>query len=211
MGPDPYRNVVALTGFYGSGKSTAAKCFGTALGAHVVSADELAREAVKPGSRGAEQIRQVFGEHVFTPEGDLDRSELGAIVFSDQEKRRELEEVIHPVVAELAFGEFTRTLQGGSKRVIYDCPLFLEAGLYRFPFRSLVLVTAPREVCIERAMQRDGIPREIAEQRWNSQLPPKEKVRHADFILDNSGTPAQLEEKVIQLEPLLFPAEKAQQ
>lgn len=190
-----HRNVVAVTGTIGSGKSTACKMLAR-KGAYTVSADELAREAVAPGSAGLNEVVRSFGPGVLREDGTLDRKLLGAVVFADPEKRRRLESITHPIIRALAAERFAVGEKLKSPLMVYDCPLLFEAGLERCGFRQIVLIAADDEVCIARIMARDELSREEARQRIDNQFPIALKRERSDIVIDNSGSLQQLEEQL---------------
>lgn len=197
-GETPERQVIAVTGGIGSGKSTASRLFGE-LGATVVSADSLAREVVAPGSRLLAELTRVFGPSILAADGSLDRHALGQIVFADPAKRQQLEQLTHPPIRALASAAFARAIAEGAPLVIYDCPLFFEAGLDTVGFRAIVTVTAPIERCVERVVARDGLSAMEVRARIAAQLPLAEKARRSSHVLENSGTPESLTAAVTAL------------
>ena len=198
MSTSTHSKVVVLTGSIGTGKSTVADLL-KQLGATIVSADELARQAVAKGSKGLTEITKHFGPDILKDDGQLDRSKLGRLIFADPKKRQELEQITHPIIAQLAVQRFEEQLELGARLLVYECPLFFEAGLDSLGFRSIVVVTADKETAKSRIVSRDGLSPEEAEQRISSQLPVTEKANKADYLIDNSGTLASLKTQVEEL------------
>jgi len=130
------------------------------------------------------------------PDGSLNRAELGRIIFADKEKRAILEQFTHPIIAYLAEAEAERRLAGNPPLLVYDCPLLFETGLDRLGFQEIVVVVAEQELCISRIMRRDGLSDGEARNRLAAQFPVEEKQRRAGIVIDNSGTPAELELQV---------------
>jgi dephospho-CoA kinase len=182
--------LVGLTGGIGSGKSTFADAL-RALGAPVIDADRLARDAVRAGSPALEAIVREFGPGVLLPDGELDRKEMGARVFSDASARARLEAIVHPAVRAAVATEAARLDAQGHPLAFYDVPLLYERGLER-EVDCVVVVWAPREVQLERLMARDGLGRAEAEARLDAQLPIDEKARRADVLVPNDGDIASL-------------------
>lgn len=178
--------VFGLTGGIASGKSTVAKRF-EARGIPVVYADELAREAVARGTPGLEAIVAAFGREVLDGNGDLDRKALGARVFGDEEARRRLNAIVHPTVASLAAQRFLEHGARGAKLVCYEVPLLVESGL-QDALRPVVVVAAPEDVQVRRTMERDGLDEAAARARVRSQLPLEDKLRVADYVIENAGS-----------------------
>jgi dephospho-CoA kinase len=185
----PTIKIIGLTGGIATGKSSVARFF-IERGVPVVDADQLAREAVSPGSPQLGRIVALFGDDVVTNEGVLDRKLLGARIFSDPEKRRLLEGILHPAIRKLAEERITQAAAAGHRRLIYMAPLLIEAGAAD-RVDEIWVVTVRPEVQLERLMRRDGIDREQAERIIASQMPLAEKERHGRVIIDNSGTPKQ--------------------
>ncbi|HET7538330.1 MAG TPA: dephospho-CoA kinase [Polyangiaceae bacterium] len=182
--------VFGLTGGIGSGKSAAAKRL-RERGVPVVNADELARVAVAPGSAGLEQITEYFGPGVLTAAGELDRAELAKIVFQDAEARRMLDSMIHPIVRQLAAQRFQQIGETGEPLACYEVPLLYENGLDR-TYHPVVVVNAPLSLREARLAQRDGFDSTQIAARIAAQMPLEEKVRRADYVIDNSGTVEEL-------------------
>lgn len=122
--------VLGITGGIASGKTTVAQAF-QGLGAVVVSADQLAREIVRPGAKALRQIAAHFGQQVLRKDGTLNRQLLGDIIFNDDQARLVLNSITHPAIAELAGKRLREAEQGGAPLVIYDAPLLFEAGADR--------------------------------------------------------------------------------
>ena len=193
---------VGLTGSIAVGKSYVLGLLAE-LGCHVIDADEIAREVVEPGTKGLELIRNAFGNDVLGAEGRLDRSKLGAMVFLDEGKRTTLNELLHPLII-AAQDERIRELQETDPNgiLVIDAALMIESGGYRRLDKLIVVYCRP-EIQLERLRSRNGLSREAAEQRVNSQLPQEEKKKYADFLIDTSGdfadTRAQVEAVFMEL------------
>jgi dephospho-CoA kinase len=170
----------ALTGGIATGKSYCLARF-QALGAEVVDADRLARDAVAPGTPGLEAIVERFGSPVLLPDGTLDRAALGRIVFADRTARLDLEGIVHPQVYR-GITAWVANLPPGTRVAVADIPLLLETG-HRYEFdRVIVAACAPAEQ-LRRVMARDGLSEEEARARLEAQWPIEEKVRRADFVV----------------------------
>jgi dephospho-CoA kinase len=178
--------VFGLTGGIASGKTTVARRFET-LGIPVVYADELAREVVAKGTPGLEEIVATFGPEVLDGSGQLDRKALGARVFGDEAARRRLNAITHPRVAALSLQRFAEHFGGGAELVCYEVPLLVESGLAD-KLRPVVVVAAPEDVQVRRTMERDGLDEDAARARVRSQAPLAEKLKVADFVIENDGT-----------------------
>ena len=180
-------DVIALTGGIAAGKSVVAARLAT-LGAIVIDADLLAREAVAIGSAGLAAVRQRFGDAVLTPEGTIDRPALGALVFADPEARAELNAIVHPEVQRL-YGERLASIWHHNPHaiVVYDVPLLVEARSAD-EFSIVVVVHAPAEQRIERLVARRGMDRASAHNRVAAQASDDERLAVADVIIDPSGS-----------------------
>ena len=181
---------MGITGGIGAGKSLLATFFRD-HGYPVFSADEIAREIVAPGSPALEEVRALFGPSSIRADGTLDRALLRQKIAADPALRLKLEAITHPRIQarsqELARDAFA----AGATLVFYEAPLLFEAKSDR-QMDKVICVHAPDEVRIARTRARDGGTREQAEKLLRSQLPQEEKVRLADFAIENAGTEADL-------------------
>jgi dephospho-CoA kinase len=179
--------IIGLTGGVACGKSSVARFFQD-RGAVVIDADQLARGAVEPGSRGLERVLAVFGGNLLATDGQLDRKRLASLVFSDPHKRALLEEILHPEIKRLAETRITQAAESGQRIVFYVAPLLIEAGVTDRVDEVWVVTVRP-EVQMERLMRRDGIARDEALRIIASQMPLAEKEKYGRIVIDNSGTP----------------------
>ncbi len=178
--------IIGLTGGIASGKSTVSSMF-TSLNIPVVDADKISREVVEPGEDAYEKIRHVFGEDVFKKDGTLNRKKLGTIIFADEEKRKQLNGIVHPAVRKEMLRQRDYYINKGEKCIILDIPLLFEGNLTQLVDKTIV-VSVDEDVQLNRLMERDQSSKEEAEQRIQSQLPIREKVKLADAVIDNNGT-----------------------
>ncbi len=183
---------VALTGGIASGKSSVAATLRD-LGAVVIDADELAREVVASGTPGLEAVVQRFGPGVLTESGELDRPAVASIVFDDEDARRDLEGIIHPLVFEEARRLELQAPQGSL--VVHDIPLLAEAGRVE-EFDAVLVVDAPVELQVGRMVEQRGWTREEAESRIAAQATREQRREIATHVIDNDGTLEQLEARV---------------
>ena len=181
--------VIGLTGGIATGKSSVALFFAE-RGIPVIDADQLARDAVLPGSPALEQIVSLFGPEMLTRDGKLDRKRLGELIFSDPEKRRQLEGILHPEIQKMAEERIAHAAAAGHQRLIYIAPLLIEAGATE-RVDEIWVVTVRPEIQLERLMRRDGINCEQARRMVDSQMPLSEKERYGSVVIDNSGTEAE--------------------
>jgi dephospho-CoA kinase len=177
---------VALTGTVASGKSEVARLW-AAAGVPVVSADELARLVVEPGSSGLAEVRRAFGDAVLAPDGTLDRAAVRAHVFRDAAARERLERILHPRIAALR-DEWLRARRAeGHPLVVAEIPLLFETGMEK-DFDVAVTVDAPVGARLERLARHRGVGEEEARLIMAAQLDPAEKRRRAHHVIDNDGT-----------------------
>lgn len=191
-------DVVGLTGGIAAGKSTVARRLAE-LGAVVIDADALAREAVAPASPGLAAIAERFGDQLVLPDGSLDRAALGRIVFADDDARQQLNAIVHPEVRRL----YTDAVADARARdpravIVYDVPLLAEARAAD-EFGTIVVVDAPAEVRIERLVTLRGMDRADASNRVAAQISDAERRAMADVVIDSSGS---MEETVAQTDAL---------
>lgn len=188
-------DVIGLTGGIAAGKSVVSARL-VALGAVVIDADLLAREAVAPGSPGLAGVRRRFGDAVLAPDGTLDRPALGALVFSDPAARADLNAIVHPEVHRLYRERLARIeADDPGAIVVYDVPLLVEARSAD-EFAAVVVVHAPAEVRVDRLVALRGMDRASAQERVAAQASDEERLAAADIVIDTSGTVAHTLEQV---------------
>jgi dephospho-CoA kinase len=196
---------VGLTGSIAVGKSHVLSVLAE-LGCHVIDADQIAREVVTPGSPGLATVTGYFGGAILKEDGTLDREKLGAIVFGDEAKRKQLNSILHPLIIarqDELVQQFARADPSGI--AVIDAALMIESGGYK-RLDKLIVVHCEPGIQLQRLMKRDGLSREAAERRINAQMPQVEKMKYADFLIDTSGdfanTRAQVELLYEQLRQL---------
>jgi len=181
---------IGLTGGIACGKSTVSQML-VSRGALLVDADQIARDVVEPGSPVLERVAAHFGQAVLQADGALNRKQLGEIVFKNPQARKELEGLLHPPIrARMRELMETAEHEQPQRLVVVDVPLLYESGLQAM-FQEVLVVYVPRQVQIERLMQRDGITESAALDRLNAQMSIEEKRKLADYVIDNSGTQEQ--------------------
>lgn len=190
--------VTGLTGGIATGKSTVLGMFAEE-GASVIDLDELSRVVVEPHKPAWCEIVRSFGEAILRQDRSLDRRRLGRIVFADSKRRRKLEQIVHPRVLE-AYDEELMRIQETNRQaiVIADVPLLMEIEMER-RFEKVIVVYAPPISQTKRLVQRDHLSEEAALNRLKSQMPIEEKVRRADFVIDNSGSLVETRRQVRQV------------
>jgi dephospho-CoA kinase len=177
--------LVGLTGGVGSGKSTVAEMM-RELGAEVVDADEATHAVYEPGSPGFDAVVREFGD-AYVDGGRIDRSRLGELVFRDDDARRRLNSIVHPLVRDWMAQRTAEAAERGAELVVQDVPLLFENGLERL-FSSVVLVYVPEEVQVERLVSGRGFAPERARAMIAAQMPIENKRGLAHHVINNSGT-----------------------
>lgn len=189
--------ILGVTGGIASGKSAVTEFF-RSLGAAVVSADELAREAVRPGSETLRKLIERFGRRILLADGTLDRKALAATIFADPRQREDLNRITHPAVAALAVERLGQLVDRGERLIVYEAPLLFEAGAERRVDAVLVVRIDPL-LQLQRLRDREGIGEDEARARIDAQMPQEEKVARADYVIDNSGPLEETEAQVREL------------
>ncbi|HDA8075912.1 TPA: dephospho-CoA kinase [Staphylococcus aureus] len=188
--------VIGLTGGIASGKSTVSELL-SVFGFKVVDADKAAREAVKKGSKGLAQVREVFGDEVIDENGEMNRRYMGDLVFNHPEKRLELNAIIHPIVRDIMEEEKQEYLKQGYN-VIMDIPLLFENELENTVDEVWVVYTS-ESIQMDRLMQRNNLSLEDAKARVYSQISIDKKSRMADHVIDNLGDKLELKQNLERL------------
>jgi dephospho-CoA kinase len=190
--------VIALTGGIASGKSTVSRRLAS-LGAHIVDADLLSREAVAPGSPGLIKVVERFGPAVLADDGSLDRAALGAVVFSDAGARADLNAIVHPEVRRLAAERLAAIGRAEPDAIaVYDVPLLVETGVDH-DFELIVVVDADERTRTERLVALRGLDPEEAARRVAAQASDEERRAVADVLIDTTGTLEHTDEQVDRL------------
>jgi len=198
--------IVGLTGSVGTGKSTVAKFF-EELGAYVIDWDELAREVVRPNSKAWKEIIECFGKDVLNEDLTVNRQKLANIVFTEKGKVTKLNQIVHPEV----FKEDERIINeiknhDPNALVVKDIPLLFELTHPIFTDKTVV-VSASEETQLKR-LEEKGMSWDDAQNRISSQLPLEEKIKSADFVINNNGP---LEETKRQVEEIYSLLKKEEQ
>lgn len=194
--------VIGLTGGIGTGKSTVSGLL-RELGAEVIEADKVAHEAYEPDTPGWQKVVETFGEGVLDADGKVDRKALGGIVFGDEEARKRLNAIIHPIVRRLLEERITGLEHDGARVAVVEVPLLIEAIKQQSQWTKMLdeiwVVTAPVEQVIARVQARSGLDETAIRARIESQVTERERNEYADAIIDNSGSPEGLRCEVTNL------------
>lgn len=202
--------VIGLTGGIASGKSTVAAMF-AALGAAVLSADEIAREVMTPGSSTLDAVRHAFPT-AFRHDGTLDRAALGDIVFADPESRRRLDSITHPRILARIRQTLTKWRHATPAErpaiVILEHPLLIEAT-HTDLVEGIILVVAQQSTQVARLTNGKRLTEEQAWRRVRAQLPATEKVPLADWVVDGEAPLSEVRRQVEQIWRTLVPSSPA--
>ena len=186
---------IGLTGGIASGKSTAALRF-SELGVPVIDADEASRAVVKPGTHGLEQVVRRFGRGVLTAQGELDRSGLRNLIFSDAAARADLNAILHPLIRDHMEQQAASAV---GPYLVMAIPLLVEGGLKRDRLDRILVVDIDEVVQLRRLMARDGSSEEQARAILAAQAGRNARLGAADDVLTNSGTVGDLQQAVDRL------------
>lgn len=179
--------VIGVTGGIASGKSTVTDILKKRFNYIVIDADQLARQAVEPGSPGLTKITTVFGLEVINENGELNRSLLGELIANDEQARKKLNAIVHPEIKKLYDQQIDFYRRSGIPTVFYDCPLLFETNLQN-TVDETILVVADKEIRIGRIMARDKLTRAQAIKRIDMQMSDEDKISLADTIIENNGS-----------------------
>jgi dephospho-CoA kinase len=189
--------IIGLTGGIASGKSTVARMLQD-MDIPIIDADIEARKVVEKGEKAYLQIVKAFGSEILTATGDIDRVKLGSIVFHNEDKRLQLNEIVHPAVRERMNDEKVKYVDSGNSVVVLDIPLLFESKLTHMVDKT-ILVYVDAEVQLNRLMSRNQLIESEAMARINSQMPLNEKNKLADAVIDNNGTIHDTKTQLIQI------------
>ena len=184
--------VIGLTGGIGSGKSTVSKMLAE-MGAVIIDADAIVHEVQAPGGAAYQPMVDHFGPAIVEPDGVLDRQAIAAVVFNDPEQLAALNAIVHPLVGQ-AIMERLEAQAETDNIVILDVPLLVESG--RSDMAGLIVVDAPVEVAVARAVARGPASEEDVRARIAKQATREDRLARADLVIDNSGSLEDLEDQV---------------
>ena len=183
--------ILGLTGGIACGKTTISNIF-KELGIKVIDADKVAREVTELPEI-ADEIKQNYGDEVFI-NGKLDRKKLREMIFNDKEKIIKLNSIIHPKVIDIFKEEYDNN-KFSNEIIVFDIPLLFEVGLEKYCNKTIV-VYVDEETQIKRVMERDNSSRELAKKIIDAQMDLFEKIKKADYAIENNSTVDELEKKV---------------
>ena len=189
---------VGLTGGIASGKSTVSEMLAD-LGCHTIDADKLVAELYEPGRAGHAALVATYGEQILRDDGTIDRAKLANIAFSDPSEAKKLNALIHPIVIAETEARLAKIDDGIA---VVEATLMIESG-GRQRYDKLVIVDVDPEVQVARGVAR-GLAREEVLRRIANQIPREERLRYADYVIDNSGDREHLEREVRRVYDLLL-------
>ena len=177
--------VIGLTGGIATGKSEASRIL-QELGADIINADLIGHEAYRQGSVGWESVVQAFGKGILDESNVIDRSKLGAIVFSDESELQKLNEIMHPIMEKIVEQSILDCQDSGSEVVVVEAALMFEAGWNKL-VDTVWTTDAPEETVISRLELRNGFSRTESQKRISSQMDREDRLSRSDVILSNTG------------------------
>jgi dephospho-CoA kinase len=189
--------VIGLTGGIGSGKSTVSKYLAE-LGAAIIDADKVGHEAFQPGTEAWREVVATFGRDILTPQGEIDRKKLGAIVFDNPAALAQLNGIMHPKMGDMMKAQIDEYRRQGVAVVVLEAAILIEANWT--PLVDEVWVTtAPESVVLERLKKQRGLAEEQTLARIRSQLSSEERLKHADVVITNEGNLEEVKARVKEL------------
>jgi dephospho-CoA kinase len=197
---------VGLTGGIGSGKSAVADLL-VGRGAVLIDADQVARDVVAPGGPAYQPLIDRFGPEIVAADGTIDRQALADIAFADEESRLALNAITHPAIG-IRMIEMRDALAGTDHIVVLAIPLLTALHRETVKLHKVVVVDTPTDVALERLLSQRGFDRGDAEARIRAQISREERVKEADYVLDNSADRSALEREVAKLWDWLLAAQK---
>ena len=189
--------VIGLTGGIGTGKTQVSEML-EKLGAAIVNADLLGHQIYVPQSEGWHGVVEVFGEEVLAPNGEIDRTKLGPIVFGDPEALKKLNAITHPKIYALAYESLNKLSEEGSEVAVLEAALLIEAKWTPL-VNEVWVTTAPEQDVVKRIQERNGFTEEAIRSRIASQMTQEERITHADVIIENEGDLTELKTKIHKL------------
>jgi dephospho-CoA kinase len=186
--------LLGLTGGIGSGKSTVSALLAE-KGAVIIDADAITRSVQQPGQPVFDAMVTRFGRGIVGPDGSLDRAGLAAIVFADEQARKDLEHIVHPAVG----AEMLRQMQAEADTdhvVVYDVPLLVEAARRAMSFAGVIVVDIDPDIAVQRVVEQRGMAERDVRARIANQASRAERIGVADKVIDNSGTRDDLRRQV---------------
>jgi len=177
---------IGLTGGIGSGKSTVAALLG-GLGASIVDADAISRAATGPGGLAIPSIVENFGAALLTADGALDREKMRILIFSSPDAKKQLERIVHPLVADTIAGQASDAEQAGASCIVFDIPLLVESTHWRQSLHRVIVVDCAEETQVDRVVARNALTPPEVRRIIDNQAPRLLRLAAADGVLFNDG------------------------
>jgi len=193
------RVILGITGTFGSGKSTVANIF-KSLGAELIDADKIAHRVIRPGSEIYNKIINAFSRSILKKNKSIDRKKIAKLVFKDKKLLQKLNRIIHPEVIKIIKNQICASTKDV---IVLDTPLLIEAGLERM-VDKLIVVSIHKKKQIERALKKASLSEADILRRIKAQIPLKNKIRLADFVIDNSSTIGKTRKQVVSIRRLVW-------
>jgi dephospho-CoA kinase len=192
--------IIGLTGGIASGKSESAKYF-KELGAYCIDADATSKKLTDKDKPLLKKLTNIFSTDILLPNGSLNRKKLADIIFSDSNAKLKVEQILHvQIISKINAIISNKILE--KKIIVINAPLLFEAGLDKI-CNKVIVVKVPYDIQAQRLMLRDGLDDNEIKKRINSQMSTQEKVKRADFVVDNSGSKKELRKKIEDIYGLL--------
>ena len=179
--------LVGLTGGIASGKSTVIRYLRD-NGYSIIDADKLGHRVLEPGTHGYKKVVETFGKGILHPEGTVNRPALGKIVFLDPQKLKRLNEISHPIIADMIQKEYEKLVSDCVRKIVFlEAAILIEANWHKV-CQHIWVVTLDPEIAMLRLQERDGLNKTEAQARIESQLSPDDRLAYADVVLKNDGS-----------------------
>ena len=176
--------IVGLTGGIATGKSTVTQMF-KSVDIPVIETDKIARDMLRKGTEGYEEVVTAFSSSILLTNNDINRKKLAMIVFSNPQRRKKLNDIVHPRVKSIIKTEIQTHKELGTKILVLDVPLLFETDFIDLVDKTMVVYTTFKKQK-ERLMERERIDKDYAELKISAQMPLNRKVDLADYVIDNS-------------------------
>ena len=189
--------VIGLTGNFGTGKTTVSQMLAE-LGAVVIDADKLGHELLQPDSQAYREILAAFDNSFLKPNGEIDRQELGKLVFTEPTALTQLNQIMHPKMCELTKQKIEQHRKQGAKVLVLEAALLIEAGWTPLVDQVWLTVASPVTI-VKRLKAARGLSQEQVSSRLITQMPSEEKAKRADIVIDTDCSLDELRTRVTEL------------
>ncbi|MBQ7232463.1 MAG: dephospho-CoA kinase [Bacillales bacterium] len=194
---------IGITGGIASGKSTVSSCL-QRWGYSVIDADVIAKDVMQKNGSAFLAVVAHFSSDILDADGEIERMKLAEIIFQDDKKRMELNQIVHPMIQAEMERQFLHAQKNGIKMVFFDVPLLFDTDSLSLPLDFVIVVTVKPDIQLQRLMERNGYTKEHALCRIQSQMPVAKKEKYADFIIYNNGTEEETEQQLKKVLEILI-------